>query len=68
VATAAARMPGAAKDAPDYLQRVVEENVRITVADIQKNSPVLSELVAQGQLKVVGAWYDLATGKVHWLE
>jgi carbonic anhydrase len=67
VAAVSARMPGAGHDA-EYVQKVAEENVRITVADIQKNSPVIADLVAQGQLKVVGAWYDLASGKVHWLD
>lgn len=51
-----------------YENRVIIENVRQTVRDIQSRSPVLTELVESGQLKVVGAWYDLATGKVHWLD
>ncbi|MBL9077256.1 MAG: carbonic anhydrase [Planctomycetes bacterium] len=68
VAAAHTAMPGAGKDDPAFVQRVAEENVRITVADIQKRSPTIQELVAKGELMVVGAWYDLATGKVHWLD
>ena len=56
------------KSSADYEQRVIVENVRQTVRDIQGRSPVLTELVESGQLKVVGAWYDLATGKVHWID
>ncbi len=52
---------------PAFVDRVVEENVRITVRDIQDRSPVIRELVDQGQLKVVGGIYDLETGRVTWL-
>lgn len=68
VAAAQAAMPGTGKDDPAFVQRVAEENVKITVADIQKRSPTIAEMVAKGDLMVVGAWYDLATGKVHWLD
>ncbi len=51
-----------------YVDRVVEENVRLTVLDITNRSDVLSGLVASGDLKVVGAVYDLSTGKVRWLD
>jgi len=44
--------------------KVVEENVRQTVADIREKSSVLTELEEAGSLKIVGAIYDLATGKV----
>ena len=46
---------------------VIEANVRQTVRDIQSRSPVMAELVSQGDLKVVGAIYDIKTGRVHWL-
>lgn len=48
--------------------RVVEANVRRTVADITKRSPVLAERVASGDLRVVGGVYDLGTGVVRWLD
>jgi len=59
--------PGATVDDAEFVQRVVENNVRITVADISDRSPVMADMIASGDLMVVGAWYDLATGKVHWL-
>jgi len=43
-------------------------NVRMTMQDIVERSPVIAELVAAGQVAVVGGVYDLATGKVRWLE
>ncbi len=47
---------------------VIESNVRQTVRDIQSRSPVIADLVRQGELKVVGAIYDLDTGRVSWLD
>ncbi|MEQ8770883.1 MAG: carbonic anhydrase family protein [Phycisphaerales bacterium] len=51
-----------------FVDAVVEANVRRTVADIQSRSPVIADRVASGQLKVVGAVYDLETGRVTWLD
>ena len=47
---------------------VIEDNVRQTVRDIYSRSPVMAELVRQGDLKIVGAIYDLESGRVSWLE
>lgn len=48
----------------DLLAHAIEENVRLTVANIAGATPIISEAVAAGKVKVVGALYDLATGKV----
>ncbi|MEN0019524.1 MAG: carbonic anhydrase family protein [Planctomycetota bacterium] len=58
---------GKSSDA-SLVARVTELNVQQTVADIQSRSPVLAERVANGQLKVVGAVYDLETGVVTFLD
>ncbi len=52
----------------DLVDRVVEANVRRTVRDITDRSEVLEELVRKGDLKVVGAVYDLESGRVTWLD
>jgi carbonic anhydrase len=52
----------------EFLEQVIEENVRLTVADIRKDSPVLAKLEASGAIKIVGAVYELQTGKVTLLE
>ena len=51
-----------------YVDRAVEANVRRTVRDILDRSTVLSDLVAEGDLRVVGAVYDLRSGRVRWLD
>ena len=47
-----------------FVEKAVTQNVLQTIADIRKNSPVLSELETSGTIKIVGGIYDLATGKV----
>ena len=49
---------------PGLEQRAVVANVQHNVRRLQTATPILSDLVAKGQLKVVGAYYDLPTGKV----
>lgn len=48
----------------EFVDAVIEANVRQTVADIRKRSEVLAGLEEEGKIKIVGAVYDLATGKV----
>ncbi len=47
-----------------FVNEVVEKNVDITVTDIRERSKVLADLEKEGKLKIVGAVYDLKTGKV----
>jgi len=51
----------------DLLDQSVRESIKISVAVLRK-SPVLSGLISSGKLKVVGARYDLDTGRVDILE
>ena len=52
----------------EFLNLAIEENVRQTIADILDQSEVISDLVDSGDLIVVGGVYDLATGRVDWLD
>lgn len=49
------------------VQAVAEENVRLTVAAIGRRSPLMAERIAAGELAVVGAMHDVATGQVTFL-
>ncbi|AWB49348.1 carbonic anhydrase [Gemmobacter aquarius] len=51
----------------EFVEAVAETNVRMAVAAMTANSPVLADLVAAGALKIVGALYDIETGKVSFL-
>ena len=50
------------------LNESAKKNVDLTIADILKQSSVVSELVKDGKVKIVGAFYDLTTGKVSFME
>jgi carbonic anhydrase len=50
--------------AGDPLDNAVAANVRRVVKQLQAAGPILNELVKAGKLKIVGARYDLDTGKV----
>jgi carbonic anhydrase len=52
----------------EFLNLAIEENVRETIANMLDQSEVISALVANGELLVVGGVYDLATGRVAWLD
>ena len=52
----------------EFLDLAIKENVRQTIADILEQSAVISEMVANGELLLVGGVYDLATGRVDWLD
>jgi carbonic anhydrase len=58
VVAAEARKPA------DLLAEATAENVRLNVKYLQTAKPLLADLVAAGKLKVAGAVYDIATGKV----
>jgi carbonic anhydrase len=63
-AIAAAGPPvGTSKD-PAFVNRVAEQNVRLAMKEIRQKSPLLDEMLKAGTIGLVGAMYDLETGKV----
>ncbi len=51
----------------DVVPFAIEENVWRGIEDLFMNSPVSREIVKSGKAKIVGAIYDVGTGKVNWL-
>jgi carbonic anhydrase len=51
----------------DPVANAVRANVQIVVQQLRSSTPILSELVAHGKLKIVGGVYSLETGEVTWL-
>lgn len=49
----------------DAVDNAVREHAGAVAAQLSKAGPVLADRVQSGQLKVVGAHYDLDTGRVH---
>ena len=47
-----------------FVDAVARKNVLLTMENIRKGSSVLDELKAKGAIKIVGAMYDIESGKV----
>lgn len=51
----------------DFVNAVAEKNVALTIQNIRNRSNVLKDMEDAGEIKIVGAMYDIADGKVHWM-
>lgn len=51
----------------DPVAKAVRMNVEMVVKQLRTSTPILSELVAHGKLRIVGAVYSIETGAVTWL-
>ncbi|MEQ8272750.1 MAG: carbonic anhydrase family protein [Deltaproteobacteria bacterium] len=52
---------------PEFVHLVCEHNVQKTIDEIRASSPIMAELESKGDLKIVGAIYDMDTGRVSFL-
>jgi carbonic anhydrase len=53
---------------PDFVEKINVLNVRHQIDTIIKLSDIVNEMLEANQIAIVGAIYDLATGKVNFLE
>jgi len=60
---------GEARDSSNlnFVNRVAEANVKLTIDAIRKQSPVLNEMEENGEIEITGAMYDVKTGSVNFL-
>ena len=58
----------AKQDKEVLVDLAAEQNVRVTVNDIPRQSRVLKALLDQEAIEIVGAMYDVANGKVDFLD
>jgi carbonic anhydrase len=47
-----------------FLDMVVQANVKLTVQNIRDKSPILAEMEGAGEIKIIGAYYDMDNGVV----
>ncbi|MFL5773739.1 MAG: carbonic anhydrase [Flavisolibacter sp.] len=52
----------------DPMQNALLSNIIFTVSSLKESRPDLHEAVKKGEIKIVGALYDLKTGNIKWLE
>lgn len=49
----------------EFVNKVAQKNVEMTIENIKTHSPVLNEMLQNGEIDIVGAMYDVKTGLVH---
>lgn len=52
----------------EFVNDVSKKNVELTIEDIKAKSPVLNEMLASGEIDIVGAMYDISNGKVEFYQ
>ena len=52
----------------EYVHMVTEQNIQLTIDDIRKRSHVIRDLEQKGQVKMVGALYDMSSGTVEFID
>jgi len=51
-----------------FVHDVAVTNIKFTIRKIRTDSPILDTLEKAGKLKIIGGMYDLATGKITYIE
>ncbi len=51
----------------EFVDAVAEKNVTLTIENIKQRSTVLRDMEEYGEIKIVGAMYNIADGKIHWM-
>jgi len=49
----------------EFVNAVAEQNIILTINRIRKESPVLAEMENYGEIKIIGAMYNINTGQVN---
>lgn len=52
----------------EFVQKVSDKNVELTIEKIKTDSDVIREMYENGEVSIVGAMYDVETGKVTFME
>ena len=50
-----------------FVDRTIENNVKLTIERIREKSPILAEMEANGEIAILGCVYKLSSGKVEML-
>jgi len=53
---------------PEFVEKVCHTHVELMVHEIRQNSPILKEMEDKGEIKIVGAIYDMESGAVAFFE
>jgi carbonic anhydrase len=59
--------PHSSKD-HEFVQKVAEANVRLSMQQLRERSPILRSMIDEGKIGLAGGMYDLSTGEVHFFK
>jgi len=51
-----------------FVHQVTEQNVRLTIKKIRRESPILLNMEQEGKIRIIGGLYSMDTGEVNFLE
>lgn len=52
----------------DFVKQVIVNNVLYNLQQTRNNSPIIAEMEQNGEIELVGAYYDISTGEVQFIE
>ena len=52
----------------EFVDLVIQENIKMSVYNIRRRSPLLKEMEKKGEIKIVGSYYDMDNGEVTFFE
>lgn len=52
----------------EFVDSVSKKNVELTIVRIHQESPILSEMEKKGEIKIIGAMYDINSGAVEFFD
>ncbi|GAA4431721.1 carbonic anhydrase family protein [Pontibacter saemangeumensis] len=48
----------------EFVTHVTENNVHLAIEQIRKQSPILTDMEREGEIRIIGGMYDVETGRV----
>jgi len=52
----------------EFVEAVCHHNIILMIQKIRQKSPILKEMEDKGEIKIIGGYYDILTGKVEFFE
>ncbi|STX81303.1 carbonic anhydrase [Legionella busanensis] len=62
------KFPALNPDTPEFVQQVTQLNIELTVDEISKRSKILSELLKEYKIAIIGGLYNIENGEVEFFE
>lgn len=62
------QLPNRTCEEKEYINQIAINNVKNIVAQIPSESPVIKKLIDKGEVEIIGAMYDVNSGKVAFLD